>query len=233
MRIAFFTALKEERVALRAAWPLEDSGTIQGLSLDSGERAMAFCSGMGEERMARAVERGVSLFKPDLAVLLGFSAGLRDGLQVGEVVCDDRGDPDLVQALRDFPLPLRFGQVVSGGLLRDEGDKRALASRCPEALAADMESGAFLRAVGSIPHLVLRVISDDVTAPMPLPFDQLLTEQGFPDERKIVKQLAVKPGLLPGVLRLARTSGAAQRALRQTVVDVRPLLVRRLLEMTL
>lgn len=233
MKIAFFTALKEERAALRAAWPMADSGTLGGVEMDSGERAVAFCSGMGSERMARAVQRGLSLFAPDLAVLVGFSAGLRDGLPVGEAICDDRGDGKLVEALRRFPLPLRFGQVVSGGLLRDERDKRALAAAQPLALAADMESGAFLQAVGRTPHLILRIVSDDVTAPMPLPFDQLLTERGFPDERKILGRLAARPALLPGILKLARTSAQAQRALRQTLVDIRPLLVRRLLESSL
>lgn len=230
MRIAFFTALKEERAALRQAWPMHDSGSLRGLEMDSGERCVGFCSGMGAERMGRAVERGLDLFQPDLAVLLGFSAGLRDGLSVGEVVCDERGDTALLDLLRTFPLPLRFGQVVSGGLLRDEADKRALASAHSQALAADMESGAFLQAVGTTPHLILRVISDDVASPMPLPFDQLLTERGFPDELKIVRCLARNPRLVPGVMKLARTSALAQRALRETVVDIKPLLVRRLLE---
>lgn len=230
MRIAFFTALKEERRALRLAWPLEDSGSLKGIEFDSGERAVGFCTGVGAERMTAAVLEALRLFRPELAVLIGFSAGLRADLAVGEIVVDERGDPALLRALRGYPLPLRFGRTVSSGLLRTVEDKRHLAASHPESLVADMESLAFMEAVGKTPHLVLRTVSDELETPLPLPFDEMLTARGFPDERKILREVALKPRVLPGLLGLARASSQAQQALSSTMIGIRPLLIRRLLE---
>lgn len=229
-RIGFFTALKEERAAVRLAWPMKDSGTLKGLPFDSGERAIGFCCGMGAERMQNAVEQARRLFDPSLLVLVGFSAGLREDLPVGEVICDERGDPELVQSLREFPIPLRFGPVASEGYLHSAEDKSALAKSRPECLVADLESEVFLRAAGETPCLVLRAVSDGLNTTLPLPFDQLTTARGFPDEMAILKRVLARPNVLPGLLSLAQASAYAQRALGQTIADIRPLLVRRLLE---
>jgi nucleoside phosphorylase len=230
MRIAFFTALKEERAALRQAWPMQDSGSLKGLPFDSGERAICFCTGMGAERMATAVGRGLHIFRPALLVLLGYSAGLRGDLSVGEVICEERSDARLVSSLREFPIPMRFGRVASSGYLHTAQDKRDLAEARPDCLVADLESEAFMLAAGDTPYLVLRAITDDLETTLPLHFDKLVTSRGFPDEGAILRKLARKPRLMPEVLGLAKASAAAQRALRQTLVDIKPLLIRRLLE---
>lgn len=229
-RIGFFTALKEERVALRQAWPMEDSGTLKGIPFDSGERAVGFCTGMGAERMEKAVHEARRLFEPALMVLVGYSAGLRADLGVGDIICDERGDAALVQTLREFPVPLRFGRAASAGYLHSAEDKRALAASRPDCLVADLESEAFLSAAGDTPCLVLRAVSDGLDTTLPLPFDQLTTARGFPDEMAILRRVVARPTVLPAVLSLAQASAYAQRALAQTVRDIRPLLVRRLLE---
>ncbi len=227
MRIAFFTALKEERAAVRHAWPLADSGTLMGVPFDSGDRAMLFCTGMGPERMARSVGRGLELFTPDLAVLLGFSAGLRADLRAGDVICDERGDSALVSALRELSMPIHFGEVAQSELLATVEQKQECARRHSKALAADLETGAFIEAAGSVPLLVIRAISDDVSAELPLPFGELLDPQGFPSERAILERLLRQPQLVPKIWKLAQTSGAAQRALRDTLQAIKPLLVAR------
>jgi nucleoside phosphorylase len=230
MRIAFFTALKEERAAIRQAWPTKDSGTLRGLPLDSGERAVCLCTGVGPERMAAAVSQGLRVFNPSLAVLLGFGAGLQDRLAVGDVVCDERSDPTLVRSLRAYPIPLRFGQIALTGFLRTAQDKRRVAEERPDCLVADMESEAFIKAVGNTPFLIMRSISDGVDTDLPLAFDRLLTAGGFPDEMAILRQLARRPALLPSILNLAQSTAYAQRTLIRTVADIKPLLIRRLLE---
>lgn len=230
MRIAFFTALKEERVAVRAAWPLQDAGTLQGLHLDAGDRAVSFCTGVGADRMRRAVALARSTFQPQLLVLVGFSAGLQARLTVGEVVCDERSDERLVGRLRRFPLPLRFGRTATCELLHTSAAKRSLAEQCPEALIADMETEAFLEAAGGLPSLVIRAVSDDVETDLPLPFDEFLDRQGFPDEKAILRRALGQPSVVPGLVALGRSSWRAQEALRETIRDLRPLLVERLWE---
>lgn len=227
MRIVFFTALKEERAAVRHAWPLGDSGTLMGIPFDSGDRAVLFCTGMGPERMVRSVERGLDLFSPDLAVLLGFSAGLHPNLRAGDVVCDQRGDSALVSALRELSLPIHFGEVAQSELLATVEEKQECARQYPKALAADLETGAFVQAVRAVPHLIFRAISDDVFSELPLPFGELLDPYGFPSEKAILGCLLRRPRLLPKIWKLAQTSAAAQRALRDTLRAVKPLLVAR------
>lgn len=231
MRIVFFTALKEERLALRQAWPLKEAGTLQKFPFDTGDRAVSLCSGVGAERMAQAVEFAMRALRPDLAILLGFSAGLRSDIAVGDVICDEDGDESLVSSLRSFPLPLRFGRLVSGTFLATGRAKQELAAATPGALAADMESSAFREGVGPVPWLILRAISDDLHSDLPLPFDELLTPAGFPDERAILAQVARKPRLLPEVIALAKGSAAAMQAMTQTVRDIRPIIIRRLMDL--
>lgn len=231
MRIAVLTALREERLAVRRAWGLAASGSLQGLPMDSGERAISLCSGVGAERMVRAARLARDIFRPDLWVLVGFSAGLRSDLPVGEVICDDRSDARLLADLRSFPIPLRFGSVATCGFLDTAADKEALAKEHPEALAADLESEAFMQACGETPFLVLRAISDDVHTDLPLPFESFLDQRGFPDDLKIARALLRRPKLVPGLWRLAKDATAAQRALSKVLADIRPLLVRRLREL--
>jgi nucleoside phosphorylase len=168
--------------------------------------------------------------RPDLAVLIGFSAGLRRDLTVGEVICEERGDPALVKALREFPLPLRFGKVAASEFLHTAEQKRELAAARPDCLMADLESEAFMEATGDVPHLVIRAITDDLDTTLPVQFDKLLNPAGFPDEMAILKKLAQKPKLVPEVWDLAQASATCQEALCETLRDIKPLLIRRLLE---
>lgn len=205
---------------------------MRGLPLDTGERAIALCSGVGAERMVRAVQLAREVFEPKLFVLLGFSAGLRADLPVGEVICDERGDERALSLLRDFPIPLRFGRTATCGFLNSAADKLALAEECGGCLVADLESEAFMEACGDVPHLVLRAISDDLHTDLPLPFEQYLNAQGFPDDTAIARQVLRRPELGPALWSLAKDAATAQRALISVLQDVRPLLVRRLLELS-
>lgn len=232
MRIGFLSAFREERLALRKAWPVVDSGTLRGLPLDTGERAVSVCSGVGAERMLRAVRMTQEVFQPQLMILVGFSAGLRADLSVGEVVCDERGDASLLAALREFPLPLRFGTTVTCDFLNSASEKSALAERESDALVADLESEVFMEACGGVPHLVLRVISDDLHTDLPLPFEEFLNARGFPDDMAIARELIRRPKLAPALWELAKDATLAQRALTSVVRDIRPLLVRRLMELS-
>ncbi len=232
MRIAFLSALKEEQVVVRRAWPMSPSGSLQGFPLETGERAISLCSGVGAERMAHAVSVAQKVFAPQLFVLLGFSAGLRGDLPVGEVICDDRGEAGLVSALRGFPIPLRFGQTTTCGFLNTAEEKVAFAVERPEAMVADLESEAFMQACEETPYLVLRVVSDELHTDLPLDFEPFLDARGFPKDSAIAREALRRPSLVPKLIGLAKDASLAQGSLGKVLTDVRPLLVRRLLELS-
>lgn len=231
MKIAFFTALKEEQQAVRLAWPMQRSGTLMGFPFDTGDQAVCISSGIGSERMAKAVEHIVSQLAPDLAILIGFSAGLRDDIAIGEVICDDSGDTEMVRSLRQFPYPIRFGKLVSTELLKSAQDKQQLATQEPLALAADMESDAFKQGVGSIPWLILRSITDEFTTDLSLPYDKFLSDKGFPSESAIIGKVLQNPRLIPNVWELAKGSATAQSSLTKIIQNIKPLLLWRLNEL--
>lgn len=87
-----------------------------------------------------------------------------------------------------------------------------------------------MEAAGGVPHLVVRAISDDLDSTLPMRFDEVLDAGGFPDEMAILRRLARKPRLVPEIWDLAQASATATAALRDTVRDIKPLLIRRLLE---
>ena len=219
-------------MVVRRAWPAASSGSLQGFPLDTGERAVSLCSGVGAERMTRAVELARQVVAPKLLVLLGFSAGLRADLPVGEVICDDRGDSSLIKALRSFPIPLRFGRTTTCGFLNSAQEKCDFAAEHPEAMVADLESEAFMQACGDTPCLVLRVVSDELHTDLPLDFETFLDARGFPKESAIARELLRRPSLVPKIWGLAKDANLAQRSLTGVLADIRPLLVRRLLELS-
>jgi nucleoside phosphorylase len=216
--IAFFTALKEEREAVRRSWGLAPAGSVQGFELETGVGIVHLCSGMGAERMERVVGLAHKAFEPHLYVLVGFSVGLDQSLKVGDIVRDERSAPVLVEGKHGY----RTGRVATCGFLNTASQKRAFAEKHPGCLVADLETEAFLSAVPShVGSVVLRAVSDTVDSDLPLNFGELSTDRGFPDVRAICKRLARRPLLLPKLLKLGRDAAVAAQSLADMLAEQR------------
>lgn len=213
--IAFFTALKEEREAVRRTWGLSPAGSVQGFELETGRGTVHFCSGIGADRMERVVSLAYKTFRPSLYVLVGYSVGLVEDLEVGDLICDERSSPVLTHRCRT-------GRVATCGFLNTASQKRAFAQKHPKCLAADLETEAFLAAVPTdAGSLVVRAVSDTVDTDLPLNFEELTTHQGFPDVRAIALKVAARPFLLPKLVKLSRDAGVATRALANFLSECR------------
>ena len=222
--IAFLSALREERVAVRDSWGVSPAGSLQGLELELGDGAVHLCTGMGPERVARGVEILQRVYRPSCFVLSGFSVGLWPELKVGDLLCDERSSQSLTAALSEHE-EISVARMANCGFLLTSAQKRAFAEKFPAAPAADMETEAFLRAVPeSVSALVLRVVSDDVQTDLPLDLSVLVDEGGFPDQRGIALALARRPFALPGLLRLAGDAQMATKRLTGALRSVRNLL---------
>lgn len=215
--------------------------TIAGLSVPGytgiyrGRTVLLAITGMGRAR----AEAAAALFEraPVTAVLsIGFSGALSATLEVGDLVLassllalPDSGsdatapppcppDPTLLQAaseaLRATSLRVTTGQTVTmSAVINAPGERQALNDRTG-AIAVDMESYwiARLAAAHDLPFLALRVISDALHDPLP-PFEQFLDADGTLHLRPLATYLLRDPSNLHLLMKTARHSGHAQRAL--------------------
>lgn len=226
MRIAVFTALREERLAVRSAWQLESAGSLLGTEVEVGQEVVVACTGVGPHRMSDCVERVTRVFSPDLTLLVGYCAGLKPQLKVGDLVADSRGEPSLLERLAELYPRLRVGPIANSGFLTSAEDKSALAHDNPESPAADMETKAFFEASGSLPSLAIRAVSDTLDTNLPLNFGDYLDNWGFPDTWAIAKAVMARPRVVGQMVGLARDSSLATKALADLLVHLKPVLVR-------
>lgn len=159
--------------------------------------------------MRTAVRLMERTFQPDYFVLAGFAVGLRKGLGVGEVVVDERSDPQFLREFDGSGLTVHFSRLAHAPLLPTLEAKQVFAQDHPESLAADMETEAFLEEVGTTPSLVLRSISDDLLTELPCNFEECLTPEGFPAPRLLAMKVLRDPLL---AFKLLRLGGDAYRA---------------------
>lgn len=215
--ILFLTALREEREAVRESWGLESAGTLGGLELEHGSGCVHLCTGIGSERVVKALELGCRVYRPSIAVLVGFSAGLLDGLDAGRLVVDERSDPELLAA--PFGSKVLTGRVATCGYLQTSSQKKTFAEKHPAAPVADLESEAFLSHLpAGVKGLVVRAVSDGVDFDLPLDFSNLTDARGFPNIRAIAMAVARNPFVAPQMMRLARDSKLATGALADALV---------------
>lgn len=224
MKIAVFTALKEERAAVRKAWNLQPAGSLNGSAIEMDEQLVAICTGMGPHRMTDCVERVREVFSPSLLILIGFSAGLKSHLKVGDLVADPGSESALLRRAAELHPKLRIGPVASSGFLHTAREKATFAKDNPDALVTDLESGAFMSSAGETPYLVVRAVSDTVDTDLPLPFEEFVNARGFPNEFAIAKAVAKRPRLIGRMLTLAKDSHNASGALANFLTNLRPVL---------
>lgn len=223
--IAVFTALKEERRAVQQALETTSAGTVRGFELQAGPGVLSLCSGIGAERVERVVELAAEVFNPSLYLLVGFSAGLRPELRVGDLVVDERSDPMILGRLRRLDLSYTEGKVATCGFLQTRADKANFATDHPHAPIADLESAAFLAALPEgASGLVVRAVSDEVDCELPLDFSTLCDDEGFPKVGSIALEVLRQPQLIKPMVGLANRAHQAVSKLESFLRRIRPLL---------
>ncbi|MBN1921440.1 MAG: hypothetical protein JW892_09360 [Anaerolineae bacterium] len=246
--IALLAALNQEVSALRrqmALAPAHIAGlNVPGFTGIYRERTVLLAiTGMGR---ARAEAAAVAVFEhaPVTAVLsIGFSGALSTALEVGDLILassllalsdfgsDDTAlppyppDSTLLHAatasLRAASQRVIIGQTFTApAVISTPGEKQALHDRTG-AIAVDMESYwiARLAATHGLPFLVLRVISDALHDPLP-PFEQFLDVDGALHIHQLATCLLRNPRNLSLLIRTARHSGHARRALTMGVLSL-------------
>jgi hopanoid-associated phosphorylase len=169
-------------------------------------------------------------------VSFGISGGLSPILAPGTLVCA-RGViaadgtrytvDDLWRArMPDWPSAVDGDVFGSDAIVGTAAEKAALHVRTG-AIAVDLESIVVAQAAtrAGLPFIVIRTIADPAQRDLPAAAYVRLTPDGAPNFSKILVSVLGEPGQIPGLIRLARDTNAALRALNHAVVTARPVLL--------
>lgn len=205
-------ALEREVRPLIKDWRVreQESGGRRFRFLEKDEVVLV-CGGIGAEAARRAAEAVIALYAPKVVWSAGFAGALDPGLRVADIVQPRRvvnaGDGSSVQLNRGEGVLVSFGAIASAA-------QKAKLRDSFRALAVDMEAAAVARAAEArgVGFAVVKVISDEFDFSFPA-MERFVDPSGRFLEGRFAVFAAVRPWLWPQVLRMARNSGRASRAL--------------------
>ncbi|MCG8324475.1 MAG: hypothetical protein MI673_03085 [Thiotrichales bacterium] len=212
------------KIGVIAALPLEArclaSGRIntsETIHIDPHIRLTV--SGVGPAKSQQAAKRLLDESVTHL-VSWGVAAALDYRIRAGDVVLAEqvldthgrilRTDPVLLEALREHckrtELQARTGPITETTDILDSSDQKNSLHQSTGAIAADMESAAIAAVAfeAGIPFLPIRVISDDVSIPIPAAVTRNMDADGNVKLPGLLLALLRQPSALPVLITLAR-----------------------------
>jgi len=211
-KIAIVAALEREVRPLVKDWRVREQ--------EAGGRRFRFfekddivlvCGGIGAEAARRSAEAVIALYAPKVVCSAGFAGALDPGLRVADIIQPRRvvnaSDGSSVQLTRGEGVLVSFGSVASPA-------QKAKLRDSFSAQAVDMEAASVARAAEArgVEFAVVKVISDEFDFSFPA-MERFVDPSGRFLESRFAVFAAVRPWLWPQILRLARNSGRASRAL--------------------
>ncbi len=211
-RVAIVAALEREVHPLVREWRVSEKD-VNGRRFRFFEKDdfVLVCGGIGAEAARRAADAVIAMYMPKLIYSVGFAGALDPGLRVGSIVRPRRvvnaGDGSSVNLNRGEGVLVSFGSVASP-------EQKASLRDSFGAQAVDMEAAAVARAaeVRGVEFAVVKVISDEFDFRFPST-ERFVASNGQFLEGRFAWFAALRPWLWPRVLRLARNSNRAARAL--------------------
>lgn len=172
---------------------------------------------------ARLAARLAALDDVRAVLSFGIAGGLAPGLHPGDLLVAEAlregaelllPDPGWTERLRAATGARPAVLAASAALVATPAEKRALHA-ATHALAVDMESGVAARfaAARGLPFAVLRAVADTAAEAVPRAAADALDAEGRPRPLAVLAALLGRPWELPALIRLARRSAAAHRAL--------------------
>lgn len=221
-------ALEDELLPVARALGLVRSGDIWEGELGK-RRVVAGVSGMGGERAARAAERWIAEYQPDLLIWMGFCGGLDPSVPSGTVVrpkwlIDDHGTTiSLAKPLASMvPSAERKGNdttIFHSDQAICTVETKHLIHERHAASAVDMESlpVAQVALKHQVKFDVYRAVLDDANTLLPAQAANWVTADGRNDTRAAMMYLMRRPWALGKLVSLGLASRRAGRSLAQAV----------------
>jgi len=212
-RIAIVVALEREVRSLIKEWCVREQEEAGGRQFRFFEKddVVLVCGGIGAEAARRAAEAVIALYAPKLVCSAGFAGSLDPGLRVADIIRPRR----VINASDGSSVDLNRGEgvLVSFGAVAGPAQKAKLRASFA-AQAVDMEAASVARAAEArgVGFAVAKVISDEFDFSFPA-MERFVDPSGRFLEGRFAWFAAVRPWMWPRVLRLARNSGRASRAL--------------------
>ncbi|MBX3450044.1 MAG: 5'-methylthioadenosine nucleosidase [Planctomycetaceae bacterium] len=200
--------------------------TFRGGRYD-GVRVVVVESGAGRVRAEKATHALLDAHSPHWVISSGFAGGLSDAARAGHIVVADSVVNASGEQLSldthmtsDPARGLHVGRVyTTDAIVRTVSEKRSLAANSG-AIAVDMESFAVARVCRErqVRCLVIRALTDDVTADLPQEALTLFGETGTVRFGAVVGSLLKRPGSASDLWKL-REQGQRAAAALATFLD--------------
>lgn len=211
-KVAIVAAMEREVRALVKNWrATEISHEGRRFRFFENNYAVLVCGGIGPEAARRAAEAVIALYDPGLVLSVGFAGALNPQLRVGALFAPatvvDVGDGSRVEIGAGDGVLASFAAIAGT-------EQKAKLAKAYGAQAVDMEAAAVARAVQAhgIRFSALKAISDAAAFVMP-PVQAFVGQDGQFRSAKLVAFAAVRPWLWLKLIRLARNSSQAAKAL--------------------
>jgi len=218
-KIAIVAALEREVRPLVGEWAVcEREHAGRAYHFFEKDDVVVVCGGIGAAAARRAAEAIIALYAPALVYSAGFAGALGLSLKVGDVMQPRRvvnaGDGSGITLDRGEGLLVSFGSVASAeqkAKLRDSYGAQAV-----DMEAAGVAHAAQARGVG---FGVVKVISDESGFTFPS-MERFVDSEGRFLETRFALFACLRPWLWPNVVRMARNSQKASRALCEWLRNV-------------
>jgi len=211
-RLAIVAALEREVRPLVKRWRVsEKEHDGRRFRFFENRDVVLVCGGIGAVAARRASEAVIAIFDPQVVCSAGFAGALDATLKVGDVVRPrtvlNASDGSRAQVDGGEGILVSFGSVAS------PEQKRKLRESFG-AQSVDMEAAAVARAaeVRRKEFTAVKAISDEVDFEFPA-MERFVNADGRFSESRFAFYAALRPGLWPRVIRLARNGNQASRAL--------------------
>jgi len=194
------------------------------------------CAGGIPAHTAAALGQAIGGRAPSGLISFGISGGLAPGLTPGTLILADGvltadGARHPVDAAWRARLQAKIGAVLGGDVLGGDAIVTAAAAKATlyaqgHPVAVDLESTVVAEAAerAGLPFLVIRAIADPAERGLPPAASLRLKPDGRPDLHAVFRSVLTEPAQIAALVRLARDTRHALRALTRAVATLGPLL---------
>lgn len=190
-------------------------------------------SGMGPKHAAAATEALIASAAPSCILNFGFAGGVLTGTGVGELVLAERvlfledgrlnemppPDPRLTrlvaEALAPAPITLQQGTFVTAAVITSKTTLAGLLDAGVKHPMLEMETAALLRvaAAAGVPVVALRGVSDGAAEELGFSLEEFCDDELSISVPRVLKTIAIKPWIIPQLIRLSGNTKRAGRSL--------------------
>ncbi len=228
-------------IAITFALPAESSGLV-GLLLEKkrasssggkiiygkidNESLAIFHTGVGRKSCETKIDDFLRAEQPRCLISSGFAGAAREDFQVGDlIVAENLSDRELLSEAQRILADrnVRTAKLFTSATIVGSIDARNEIARTNGADAVDMETEVIAQAcsVRGIPMFSLRVISDSLREPFPVPPSILFDiERQRTNAAKLSLYLIKHPGALFDLFRFARQITQARKILTNAIITL-------------